>query len=192
MWQGLCRGCQDIPSQIPECILTKAAHSKNRGYAHPNIVEGKPRTPHLPCRQAKKASMILSSNICDLCRPTTQCNSTNHIMPTTMARPSRPSVSRSADNGCPKLIDRRTCLVSCLKLLSGERQDRSTCTSIPFHSQQLGMLRSLRGPGGMLSMLNMLRMLRMLRSSRRAGAGAGDTGAVTLSRDEFGGNGHLP
>ena len=48
---------------------------------HISTVSKKPRTTHLPWRQTKEASVMTTSNICELCCATTQCKSTNQTMP---------------------------------------------------------------------------------------------------------------
>ena len=121
---GLMQVLPGHPRQIPEC-LTRAADSEERLQdLHISILLKKPRTTHLPLRQAKEASVIKSSNICGLCRQQHSANQTIKpcLAATTMGRLNRPCASLSVDRGCPKPIDRQRCLMSCLKLLTGDRQ----------------------------------------------------------------------
>ena len=65
---------------MPECSLSRAVDSEERLQdVHIPTLSKKPRTTPLPLR--REASVKVSSNICELCRPTTQCRSTNQTMP---------------------------------------------------------------------------------------------------------------
>ena len=75
--------CVKQQKSLPKSILTKAVgneeHLQNMRISL--SLSKKPRMTHLPWRQTKEASVITSSNICELCRATTQCKSTNQTMP---------------------------------------------------------------------------------------------------------------
>ena len=117
--------CVKQQKSLPKSILTKAVGNEEQlQNMHIPTLSKKPRTTHLPWRQTKETYVIKLSNICELCRATTQCKSTNQTMPggyynNTSEQPSAP---RSADKGCPKPIDRHKCLMSCLKLFTEDCQ----------------------------------------------------------------------
>ena len=67
---------------LPKSILTKAVGNEEQlQNMHIPTLSKEPRTTHLPWRQTKEASVTTPSNICELCRATTQCKSTNQTMP---------------------------------------------------------------------------------------------------------------